>query len=184
MLERANLAEVDDYENRIAKLLEELGAPPRSNSSTSRLVPEAAQLVSVGTDIYGRDQKLTPEAAAAWQSMKAAAEKDGQTLQLVSAFRSVDYQKQIVQRKRAAGQSWEQILHVSALPGYSGHHSGMTIDITAPGCKPLTEEFDSTYEFAWLTLHAAEFGFALSYPPGNKLGVAYEPWHWTFQQRS
>lgn len=175
---------MDDYENRIAKLLEELGAPPRSNSSMSRLVREAAQLVSVGTDIYGREQKLTPEAASAWQSMKAAAEKDGQTLQLVSAFRSVDYQRQIIQRKRAAGQSWEQILCVSALPGYSGHHSGTTVDVTAPGCKPLTEEFDSTSEFAWLTLHGAEFGFKMSYPPGNKHGVAYEPWHWTFQKRS
>ena len=175
---------MDDYENRIAQLLEELGAPPRSGSSIPRLVREPAQLVSVGTDIYGRDQRLTPEAAAAWQSMKAAAEKDGQMLQLVSAFRSVDYQKQIIQRKRAAGQSWEQILRVSALPGFSEHHTGMTIDVTAPECKPLTEEFDSTSEFAWLTLHAAEFGFKMSYPPGNKLGVAYEPWHWTFRQRS
>ena len=173
---------MDDYENRIAQLLEELGAPPRSNSSTSRLVHEATQLVSVGMDIYGRDQKLTVEAAAAWQSMKVAAEKEGQTLQLVSAFRSVDYQKQIIQRKRAAGQSWEQILRVSALPGYSGHHSGTTIDVTAPECKPLTEDFDSTSEFAWLTLHAAEFGFTMTYPPGNKFGVAYEPWHWTFQE--
>ena len=150
----------------------------------SRLVREATQLVSVGADIYGRDQKLSPEAAAAWQSMKTAAGKDGQTLQLVSAYRSVDYQKQIIQRKRAAGQSWEQILRVSALPGYSEHHTGRTIDITSPDCKPLTEDFDSTSAFAWLTLHAAEFGFTMTYPPNNPLGVAYEPWHWTFHPRS
>jgi zinc D-Ala-D-Ala carboxypeptidase len=175
---------MDDYENRIAQLLHELEAPPRSGSSISRIVREAAQLVSIGADIYGREQKLTPEAAAAWQSMKNAAENDGQILQLVSAFRSVDYQKQIIQRKRAAGQSWEQILRVSALPGYSEHHTGRTIDVTCPDCKPLTEDFDSTSAFAWLTLHAAEFGFTMTYPPGNPLGVAYEPWHWTFQPRS
>jgi D-alanyl-D-alanine carboxypeptidase len=181
---RANLLDVDEYERRIAQLLEEIEAPPRPGSSTSRLVREALELVSVGADIYGREQKLTPEAAAAWQSMKTAAEKDSQTLQLVSAFRSVDYQKQIIQRKRAAGQSWEQILRVSALPGYSEHHTGRTIDVTTPDCKPLTEDFDSTSAFAWLTLHAAAFGFIMTYPPGNPLGVAYEPWHWTFHPRS
>jgi D-alanyl-D-alanine carboxypeptidase len=172
---------MDDYENRIAQLLQELGAPPRSSSSASRIVREAAQLASVGEDIYGREQKLAPEAATAWQALKAAAEKDGQVLQLVSAFRSVDYQKQIIHRKRMAGQSWEQILHVSALPGYSEHHTGRTIDVTTPGCKALAEEFDRTSAFAWLTVHAAEFGFTMTYPRGNGFGVAYEPWHWTFQ---
>ena len=181
---RASLAKVDEYEKRIAQLLEELGAPPRPNSSATRLVREATQLVSVGADVYGREQKLTSEAAAAWQSMKTAAERDNQTLQLVSAFRSVDYQKQIVQRKRSAGQSWEQILCVSALPGFSEHHTGRTIDITSPGCKPLTEDFESTSAFAWLTLHAAEFGFTMTYPRGNAFGVAYEPWHWTFHEHS
>ncbi|HLX69916.1 MAG TPA: M15 family metallopeptidase [Verrucomicrobiae bacterium] len=175
---------MDEYENRIAQLLQELEAPPRSSSSMSRMFREAVQLISVGADIYGREQKLTPQAAAAWQSMKAAAENDGQILQLVSAFRSVDYQKQIIQRKRAAGQSWEQILRVSALPGYSEHHTGRTIDVTCPDCKPLTEDFDSTSAFAWLSLHAGKFGFTMTYPPGNPLGVAYEPWHWTFQPRS
>ena len=175
---------MDEYEKRIAQLLEELEAPPRSSSSTARLVREATQLVSVGADIYGREQKLTPEAAAAWHSMKTAAEKDGQTLQLVSAFRSVDYQKQIIERKRSAGQSWEQILRVSALPGFSEHHTGRTIDVTSPDCKPLTEDFESTSAFAWLALRAVEFGFTMTYPRGNALGVAYEPWHWTFHPRS
>jgi D-alanyl-D-alanine carboxypeptidase len=175
-------SQMDDYQERIAQILRELGAPPRKNSA-GRVFAEALELESIGPDIYGREQRLTPQAAAAWNAMKTAAEQDGETLQAVSAFRSVEYQKQIVQKKLAAGQSWEQILRVSALPGYSEHHTGRTIDITTAGCKPLTEEFEATSAFAWLQRRAGEFGFTMTYPRDNQLGVAYEPWHWTLQER-
>ena len=171
---------MDDYQRRIQQMMEELGAPPRANQ---RLFNEANELVSVGLDIQGREQRLTPEAAKAWNEMKSAAEKDGEFLQLVSAFRSVDYQQQIIQRKLAAGQSWEQILRVSALPGFSEHHTGRTIDVTTPGSKALEEEFEKTSAFGWLERRAGEFGFTMTYPRGNAFGVAYEPWHWTFRER-
>ena len=171
---------MDDYERRIQKILQELGAPPRVNP---HLFVEATELVSAGVDIYGREQRLTPEAAKAWAEMKAAAEKDGEILQLVSAFRSVDYQKGIIQRKLAAGQSWEHILRVSALPGFSEHHTGRTIDVTTPGSKELEEEFENTPAFRWLAKRAGDFGFVMTYPRGNSFGVAYEPWHWTFQEK-
>ena len=172
---------MEDYRQRIAGILQELGAPPRS---LERVFAEATELVSVGFDIYGREQRLMPHAAAAWNERRAAAERDGEVLQLVSAFRSVDYQKGIIQRKLAAGQSWEQILRVSALPGFSEHHTGRTIDVTTPGCKVLEEEFENTTAFRWLVRRAGEFGFTMTYPRGNSFGVAYEPWHWTFRQPS
>ena len=171
--------DMGDYERRIQQILQELDAPVRPNP---HLFNEARELVSVGLDIQGREQRLTPEAAKAWIEMKAAAEKDGEVLQLVSAFRSVDYQKGIIQRKLAAGQSWEQILRVSALPGFSEHHTGRTIDVTTPGSKVLEEEFENTSAFRWLVKRAGEFGFTMTYPRGNKFGVAYEPWHWTFRE--
>jgi zinc D-Ala-D-Ala carboxypeptidase len=171
---------MDEYQERIASIMRELEVPARSMAGIFR---EATELVSVAPDIYGREQRLTPSAAAAWNAMRTAAERDREILQLVSAFRSVDYQKQIIQRKVAAGQSWEQILRVSALPGFSEHHTGRTIDVTTPGCKPLTEEFEQTTAFHWLTRHAREFRFVMTYSRGNKLGIAYEPWHWTFHER-
>jgi zinc D-Ala-D-Ala carboxypeptidase len=169
----------DLYEQHIAQLLHELGIvkPP-----SRKPFPEAAELVSIGPDIYGRDQRLTPAAAHAWQSMRTAAEKEGIVLQAVSAFRSVAYQRGIIERKLAAGQKIEDILRVSAAPGFSEHHTGRTIDITTPGCKPLEEEFERTPAFAWLTRRAGEFGFTMSYPRNNPRGVIYEPWHWTFQE--
>jgi len=175
---------INNYEERIGGILRELGAPPQRESSNWGLFPEAEELVSVGADIYGREQRLTPEAAAAWEAMRTAAEQDGETLQLVSAFRSVDYQRGIIERKLAAGQSWEKILRVSALPGYSEHHTGRTIDVTTPGSEALEEEFESTSAFRWLQRRASEFGFTMTYPRGNKFGIAYEPWHWTLREGS
>jgi zinc D-Ala-D-Ala carboxypeptidase len=171
---------MDNYLERIAQISCELGVPPRPNA---RVFQEATELVSVGLDVQGREQRLTPTAAAAWQEMRAVAAREGETLQLVSAFRSVDYQKQIIQRKLAAGQTWEQILRVSAVPGYSEHHTGRTIDITTPGSEPLAEAFENTSAFQWLARRAGEFGFTMTYPRGNEYGIAYEPWHWTFQER-
>jgi D-alanyl-D-alanine carboxypeptidase len=173
-------SDVDEYHERIAKIAQELGATPRPGA---KMFAEARELVSVGMDIHRREQRLTAEAAEAWSKMKAAAEREGVLLQLVSAFRSVDYQKQIIERKLAAGQSWEQILRVSALPGYSEHHTGRTVDVTVAGCEALTEGFEKTSAFRWLTEHAGEFGFAMTYPRGNEFGIAYEPWHWTFGER-
>lgn len=173
---------MDEYEERIGQIRRELGAPARPEAINRKIIREAEELVSVGMDIYGREQRLAPGAAKAWEAMRAAAEHDGDVLQLVSAFRSVDYQRQIIERKLAAGQSWEQILRVSALPGFSEHHTGRTIDVTTPGCKALTEEFEGTLAFRWLQRRAGEFGFTMTYPRGNEFGVAYEPWHWTWRE--
>ena len=82
------------------------------------------------------------------------------------------------ERKRARGQSVEEILHVNAAPGYSEHHSGRALDIGTPGEPPAEESFEHTSAFAWLTRHAGDFGFVMSYPRANPHGIVYEPWHW------
>lgn len=139
---------------------------------------EPSQLTCIGTDIHGREQWLQPRAARAFAAMHLRAADDGVELQVVSAFRSVEYQLGIVERKLAHGQSIHEILQVSAAPGFSEHHSGRCVDLTAPGFAALEEEFETSPAFAWLTQQACAFGFALSYPRGNRHGIAYEPWHW------
>lgn len=142
---------------------------------------EAATLevAEVGAD--GRDHLLVPLAAEAWRSLKAAALADGINLFIVSAFRSIDRQAEIVRRKLEAGATVESILSVCAPPGYSEHHTGRAIDISTPGSRAVEVEFDQTSAYAWLTKHAAKFGYYLSYPIGNCSGFQYEPWHWCFQ---
>jgi len=142
---------------------------------------EAHHLVSIGPDIYQRDQLMIPEAAAAWQQMVQSAAGSGVVLQAVSAFRSVDYQASIIRRKIEKGQSFDEIFRVSAAPGYSEHHTGKAIDVSTPGFAVLEEEFENSEAFSWLTKNAGQFGFRLSFPRENPHGVAYEPWHWAWE---
>jgi D-alanyl-D-alanine carboxypeptidase len=102
-------------------------------------------------------------------------------LKIASAFRSIDRQVEILREKLAQGVSLEAILAVSAPPGFSEHHTGCAIDLTTDGVPPLEVEFENTAAFRWLTENAARFGFVLSFPPGNRYGYEYEPWHWCYK---
>src|SRR5436309_1104193 len=89
----------------ITRTLEELGIPASYGADRGMpIYEEAEDLVSVGLDIAGRERWLRPAAAAGWRQMRAKAESDGVTLLLMSAFRSFEQQRQILQRKLAAGQ--------------------------------------------------------------------------------
>ena len=149
-----------------------------------RVQCEPARLVSIGSDIHGREQWLQPRASRALGRMREAALRDGVDLQVVSAFRSIEHQLGILERKLARGQTIDEILRISAAPGYSEHHSGRCVDFTTPGYAALEEEFERSPAFAWLERNAAGFGFTLSYPRGNRHGIAYEPWHWCWHART
>jgi D-alanyl-D-alanine carboxypeptidase len=112
--------------------------------------------------------------------MRRAARHDGVELLVVSAFRSVEYQADVIRRKLEAGRAIDDILCANAAPGYSEHHTGRALDLATSGCPPLEETFELTPAFAWLEANAARFGYRLSYPRGNPWGIVYEPWHWAW----
>ncbi|HVS62748.1 MAG TPA: M15 family metallopeptidase [Thermoanaerobaculia bacterium] len=147
----------------------------------TRRYDESLELVEVGPDVFGRPQRMAPEAAASWRSMVSAAAADGVELQLVSAFRSVERQAELIAAKVEGGRDLEEVLTANAPPGHSEHHTGCAVDVTTPGCAVLEEEFEDTEAFRWLAAHAGRFGFALSYPRGNPEGYVYEPWHWSYR---
>jgi D-alanyl-D-alanine carboxypeptidase len=159
-------------------MLRNLPPPPEDYARRVPRVAEAADLVSVGPDHLAREAFLTPAAAHAWAAMRAAAGADGVELVLISAFRSISRQAELLAAKLAKGMTLEQALEYSAYPGHSEHHSGNAIDIGTATARHLEEEFDTTPAFSWLTANARHFGFSLSYPRGNSHGIAYEPWHW------
>jgi zinc D-Ala-D-Ala carboxypeptidase len=160
-----------------------LGIPP-GYGTTRGLAPqtEATELVSIGANPDGRDISLEPSAAAAWARMRDAAASDGLTLLAVSGFRSVARQDEIIRGRLSKGEKIDAILRTLAAPGYSEHHTGRAIDIGVPGEPLLTEAFSQTTAYSWLTAHAQEHGFRLSYPKGNAHGIAFEPWHWCFER--
>ena len=157
----------------------ELGVPrDHGHARGLRRVRESRSLQFIGPDTQNRPQWMTPRAARAWARMRDAAALDGVTLQIVSAFRGVEYQLCIVRRKIERGLSMHEILRVSAAPGFSEHHSGRAFDLTTPGFAALEEEFEKSDACEWLRKNARKFGFRMSYPKRNPHGIAYEPWHW------
>jgi D-alanyl-D-alanine carboxypeptidase len=173
----------NEFKNLIKSIHGSLGVPEDyQNEYGLTLQYEEIDLIEIENDIYGRPQIAARIIAEPWFQMKAQAENEGVLLNIVSAFRSVDRQKEIIQRKIDNGGRIEEILKVCAAPGYSEHHSGRAFDLTTHGCEPLTEDFDKTDAFKWLQGNAHLFSFRLSYPKGNKYGIAYEPWHWALRE--
>ncbi|MBE9012924.1 M15 family metallopeptidase [Pseudanabaenaceae cyanobacterium LEGE 13415] len=141
--------------------------------------PTRLQIVG---NYYTRSESMDLEAVKAFQEMSIAAKKDKISLMPISGFRSISTQAALFARQterqgsKAAAAKW------SAPPGYSEHHTGYAIDI-ADRQHPETElkqSFANTSAYRWLTTHAKQFGFELSFPPHNLQGVSYEPWHWRY----
>jgi zinc D-Ala-D-Ala carboxypeptidase len=170
-----------DYVEHINEINRVLGIP--ENYALSRalvLQPEAQEselhLITDDWDIH--PVRLYAPAAEAWFRLNAAADADKISLVPLSGFRSVSRQLEIFRRKLAKGISMPEILKLNAAPGYSEHHTGRAVDVSAPGQRPFAESFGETAAFHWLTQRAGEFGFRLSYPRDNPHGISYEPWHW------
>lgn len=145
------------------------------------LVAEPAWLSLAGEDRYRRPLWLEAETARAWHRLRAAAARDDIVLEAVSGYRSHAYQLGIFERKRARGLSLDAILAVNAAPGYSEHHAGSALDISAPGEPAAEDSFERTSAFDWLTGRARDHGFTMSYPRDNPHGIVYEPWHWRYR---
>jgi D-alanyl-D-alanine carboxypeptidase len=163
----------------LRELHQELGIPENYGCDGRKPVfEEAAEVVEVGPNLVGRMQSLVPQTAERWAAMVRAAAGEGVQLMIVSGYRSIDYQARLIRKKVNAGQQLSDILTVSAAPGHSEHHTGRAVDIATPGSRPLTEEFEDSAAFRWLNENAANFGFSMTYPRGNRYGFIYEPWHW------
>ena len=133
--------------------------------------------------------RLQPEAATAYEELKAAAQADGMTIWLVSAYRSYDYQRGLFLREVAAPYEDEAInerLKLVAIPGYSKHHTGYTIDL-AEG-QLIFGDFAESASYAWLSANnyenAKKYGWIPSYPPdATNQGPDPEPWEFTYVGR-
>ena len=143
---------------------------------------EACRLHSCNKDMFNREAYLHPRAKIAWHRMQKFAKIDGISLQIISAFRSMDYQKELIQAKLDKGEKIEEILKVNTLPGFSEHHTGCAIDIGSKDAAILEEEFDQSSAFKWLKNNANKFDFYMTYPKDNTTGICYEPWHWCYKK--
>lgn len=95
------------------------------------------------------------------RALLAAAREVGHALRIESAYRSYSEQERLFASVKEIGRA--------ARPGHSEHQLGTTVDLRIPTGAGIT----------WLAAHAAEHGFALSYPAGKQRVTGYrpEPWH-------
>ena len=140
---------------------------------------KAEQLVDVAPGM-----QLMPDAARSFLSMQRDAERDGVSLVLLSAFRSVAQQRQLFfDIKAQRNQNSIDRAKVSAPPGFSEHSTGYAIDLgdLSDPKTNLSPTFVKTNAYRWLKNHAARYQYTLSFPKGNPQGVSFEPWHWRFE---
>ena len=117
--------------------------------------------------------------------MFSAAQKEGHSLMIGSAYRSAVTQDQLFNRY-VADAGYEQANKYSAHPGHSEHQTGLAIDIstTSQQCY-LSECFINTADGQWLAENAHTFGFHLRYQKGKEAitGYNFEPWHYRYVGR-
>lgn len=144
----------------------------------------------------GEDYLLQQRAAQPWLDLVEAAKKDGISIGLSAAYRSAEDQKQIFLGRLAqqnvpiegiASGAYDgqvsEVLRTTAVPGYSRHHTGYTIDIA---CKDMPNtSFMYTNCFKWLSADnykvAKEHGWIPSYPEGaGNQGPDPESWEYVW----
>lgn len=144
--------------------------------------------------ISGSEKQFDARAVDQLNALLAAAKADGQPCHVVSGYRSVKYQQGLFNRKvqsyldqgMAQQEAETQAAQWVARPGSSEHSLGLAVDLVSGDWylehDDLTEEFEQTTQFEWLSQHAAEYGFVLRYPKDKEsvTGVHYEPWHYRY----
>ena len=140
---------------------------PGYEASLEAIGALAARYVRDGTTCYDLGCSLGAATLAMRQGIRA---RDSRIVAIDNAQAMIDRCAEVIARDDEAA------------PGHSEHHTGRAVDIATPGSRPLTEEFEDTDAFRWLTSRAVEFGFSLTYPRDNPWGIAYEPWHWSLKE--
>lgn len=136
------------------------------------------------------DYKVDYRIAPAVRQMIADAQKDGVQLKICSAFRTVDRQDGLYNKKvnnyintgTGQNQAKATAATIVAKAGESEHHTGLAMDIVTPSYQKLDEGFANTAAFSWLSKYAQNYGLILRYPKGKQgiTGIIYEPWHYRY----
>ncbi len=160
-----------------------------------RSIP-VSPIVKIGDPNLGDDDLLQEKALEGWKLLKAAANSEGLPLRIVSGYRSPQLQRSIFVSRyndtggtaaaAASGQAdsiINAILITSALPGYSRHHTGYTIDLQCNNGS--LEAFVTSPCFTWISRNnyenAKKTGWIPSYPEGAaQQGPEPEPWEYVW----
>lgn len=123
--------------------------------------------------------EMQPEVIEAYTQMFEDGAAEGLNFELVSGFRSYDYQAELY-NNYVSRDGKEAADRYSAEPGHSEHQTGLAIDVGSYDSAVLLQtSFEYTPEFQWMKDVAHEYGFIIRYMKGKEdiTGYMYEPWH-------
>jgi len=160
---------------------------------TLRSIPVAPIKKTSEPNLEG-DDLIQEKALAGWLSLKTLAAKDNIPLRLNSAYRSIEYQRDLFMGRLlakgatvtavAAGQAdtlVDETLKATAIPGYSRHHTGYTIDLR---CADGSGNFETSKCFRWIAANnyqkAKESGWIPGYPDAGDQGPEPEAWEYVW----
>lgn len=141
------------------------------------------------------DDLLQPLAATSWTKLREAARKAGYPISLISAYRSPEYQQNLFKERLlakgvtvaqlasgAGDAAIDETLEMTAVPGYSRHHTGYTVDFW---CEDGSTSFLTSTCYQWISAdnykNAMEYGWIPSYPEGaTEQGPEPEPWEYVW----
>lgn len=114
--------------------------------------------------------------ANAYILMRDAAQTEGFSVSVSSAYRSIEDQQRLYNKFLLKNPA-HIVDETCARPGYSEHHTGLAIDVQ--GSIPGGRNIGKTPEAAWVKENCHKFGFILRYLPEivEITGYASEPWH-------
>ncbi len=120
-------------------------------------------------------------------AMIEAAEDDGINLDVISAYRTNEFQTGNFQRQvnsvkaNNPGISDEEAREIAATvvakPGTSEHQLGLAVDFNS-----VEDSFRNTRAYKWLVENCTDYGFILRYEEAkqDKTGIIPEPWHYRY----
>ena len=129
--------------------------------------------------------ELRQAASDAINAMFDAAQQDGYTLYLKSAYRTYQTQKTMYNNRLDKLGRDDGLV---SYPGASDHQTGLGVDILNYEWTKkdgMNKEFAKTKEAQWMEAHCAEFGFILRYMADKEeiTGIKFEPWHFRYVGR-
>lgn len=122
-----------------------------------------AELVSLPSNYTTKNEQIHKDVYDPLMAMIAAAEKDGVSLSVVSAYRSYKRQKQIWENKWGGASDDDpkkalSILKWSSFPGISRHHWGTEVDLNSVTLS-YWQSAKGMATHQWLVNNAPSFGF-------------------------
>lgn len=133
--------------------------------------------------IYKDKILINKKVSQMFSLMKMEAKKYGYDIDIMSGYRTYDYQEKIY-NKLINEKGFNYAFRHIAPPGGSEHQSGLAIDVCIYRNDKCYIEHDIAEfeEIKWIHKNAHRYGFILRYPYEMEeiTGYNYEPWHFRY----